>query len=323
MPKLHASIILTYRCNAKCNMCYAWQNPTTPQEEIKPEVVKKLPNLFFVNVTGGEPFIRQDLPEFIERLNKKAKRIVINTNGFFTDRIISLCKKYPRIGIRLSMEGLSQANDLIRGMPGGFDRCIKTLFELRELGMKDIGLNITVQDKNYKDLIYLYHLAYALGYEFATTTVHNSHYFHKFDNAIENKEAIILEFEKLIKLLLKSKKIKEWFRAYFNEGLINYIKGNQRPLPCEMGKNGFFIDPWGDVLACNGMDKKLSMGNINNNTWEQIWYSQEAKAAREVVRNCGKNCWMIGSAAPAIWDHPIKPLLWVIKNKLGIKTKSL
>ncbi|MFC2161877.1 radical SAM protein, partial [Acidobacteriota bacterium] len=320
--KLHGSIILTYRCNAKCNMCYAWKNPSKSDDEIKPDIVEKLPNMFFTNITGGEPFVRKDLPEFVKILRKKSKRIVINTNGFFTDRIISLCKKYPDLGIRLSIEGLSKANDKIRGIPDGFDKSIRTLFELRKMGMKDIGLNITVQDLNSKDLIYLYHLAYALNYEFASTTLHNSHYFHKFDNLIINKEEVIIEFERLIKLLLRSRKIKEWFRAYFNYGLINYIRGNKRLLPCEMGTDGFFLDPIGNILPCNGMDKIQSMGNLKEQSWDEIWNSKRTEDVRQIVKNCTKNCWMIGSAAPAIWHHPIKPILWVIKNKIQLRGKK-
>ena len=66
--KLHGSIIVTYRCNAKCNMCDVWHYPTKPSEEISLDVIKKLLEMFFVNVTGGEPFIRQDLPEIIREL---------------------------------------------------------------------------------------------------------------------------------------------------------------------------------------------------------------------------------------------------------------
>jgi MoaA/NifB/PqqE/SkfB family radical SAM enzyme len=53
--KLHGSIILTYRCNAKCNMCDVWHHPTKPSEEIGLDVIEKLPEMFFANVTGGEP----------------------------------------------------------------------------------------------------------------------------------------------------------------------------------------------------------------------------------------------------------------------------
>ena len=83
-----------------------------------------------------------------------------------------------------------------------------------------------------------------------------------------------------------------------------------------MGTNGFFLDPFGDILPCNGMDEKLSMGNLNERSWEEIWEGEQAKKVREAVNNCKKNCWMIGSAAPAIWHHPIKPVLWVIGRKL-------
>jgi Predicted Fe-S oxidoreductases len=313
--KLHGSIIVTYRCNAKCNMCDVWKFPSASSDEIGLDVINKLPDMFFANVTGGEPFVRQDLPEIIEILRKKAKRIVISTNGFFTDRIISLCKKYPDLGIRISIEGREEANDRIRGIPDGYKRTQDTLRKLHEMGLKDIGFGMTAQDLNCTDLVPLYKMASDLGYEFATATLHNSHYFHKWDNKIQNKELVIGEFKKLIRELLKSKKAKEWVRAYFNYGLINYIQGKQRFLPCEMGKDGFFVDPSGDVLACNGMDEKQPMGNLKTQTWNEIWDSPRAKEVRSMVKVCKKNCWMIGSAAPAILHHPIKPVLWVLANK--------
>ena len=314
--KLHGSIIVTYRCNARCNMCDVWNHPTNPADEIGLDVIKKLPQMFFVNITGGEPFVRQDLPQIVEILRKKARRIVISTNGFFTQRIVDLCKKYTDIGIRISIEGFGKTNDEIRGIPDGYSRTLNTLAKLQEMGMKDIGFAITVQDMNAKDLISLYELARKSGYEFATATVHNSHYFHKWDNHIINKEEVIKEFEKLIKLLLTSKRPKDWFRAYFNYGLVNYIKGKTRLLPCEMGSNGFFLDPWGDVLVCNGMDEKQPIGNLKEQIWDEIWNSKRAKEVRSIVRKCKKNCWMIGSAAPAIIHHPVKPILWVLKNKI-------
>jgi MoaA/NifB/PqqE/SkfB family radical SAM enzyme len=316
--KLHASIIVTYRCNARCRMCDVWHYPTNPGEEFRFDILEKLPHMFFVNITGGEPFVRKDLPDIVKGLRKKAKRIVISTNGFFTERIIELCKLYPDLGIRISIEGLREANDLIRGIPDGYNRTQNTLKQLRSLGMKDIGFAMTVQDLNYRDLLPLYRMARELNYEFATASVHNSHYFHKWDNVIEHKDEVILELKKLAVELLTSTKIKEWFRAYFNFGLINCIRGNGRFLPCEMGKNGFFLDPFGDVLVCNGMDNKEPLGNLNAHTWDEIWNSKRADEVRSMVKRCPKNCWMIGSAAPAIWHHPVKPVLWVLRNKIRL-----
>ena len=149
--------------------------------------------------------------------------------------------------------------------------------------------------------------------------MHNSHYFCKTDNKIVDKEMVVGEFEKLIAELLRSNKPKEWFRAYFNYGLINYIRGKKRFLPCEMGKDGFFVDPYGDVLACNGMVEKVSMGNLKKQSWDEIWNCDKARNVRKLVKQCTRNCWMIGSAAPAIWHHLVSPILWVLKQKLGKK----
>jgi MoaA/NifB/PqqE/SkfB family radical SAM enzyme len=297
-------------------MCDVWNHPSRMSEEIGLEVYKKLPNMFFTNITGGEPFIRQDLPEIVELLRGKTQRIVISTNGFFTERIVELCKRFPDLGIRISMEGLPKANDTIRGLKDGFDRTLRTLFTLREMGIKDIGFGMTVQDLNYQDFVHVHDLSESLGYEFATATLHNSHYFCKWDNKIEQKEAVIQAFKKIILKQLRSKKPKSWFRAYFNYGLINYINGNPRLLPCDMGNNGFFLDPYGDILACNGMDQKVAMGSLKNQNWEEIWSGAEAQAVRAKVKHCTKNCWMIGSAAPAIWQNPVKPGLWVLKHKI-------
>ena len=92
--KLNGTVIVTYRCNARCSMCNRYKAPSRPEEEISIQTIKKLPKMYFTNITGGEPFIRTDLKEIVRELYKKSDRIVISTNGFFTDRIIELCKEF-------------------------------------------------------------------------------------------------------------------------------------------------------------------------------------------------------------------------------------
>lgn len=299
-------------------MCDVWKAPTRPADEIGPDVLEKLPDLFFANVTGGEPFIRKDLCEIIALLRRKARRVVISTNGYFTDRIIALCEQFGDVGVRISIEGLPKTNDEIRGIPDGFDRALRTLLTLREMGMKDIGFAMTLQDANCRDLVGLYGLARSLGCEFATAAVHNSHYFNKWDNAIDDKGLVCGQVEKLIDRLLRTGRAKNWFRAYFNLGLINYIRGNARPLPCRMGSDGVFIDPWGDVLACNGMDRKMPMGNLRDQSWSEIWDSPAAEQVRRHVAECSKQCWMIGNAAPAMWRQLRVPMKWALRNRLRV-----
>ena len=88
--KLNGTVIVTYRCNARCSMCSRYKKPSRPDEEISIETIKKLPKMYFTNITGGEPFIRTDLKDIVRELYKKSDRIVISTNGLFTDRIVYL-----------------------------------------------------------------------------------------------------------------------------------------------------------------------------------------------------------------------------------------
>lgn len=316
MKKLNGTIIVTYRCNAKCNMCNRYKCPSKPEEEISIDTIKKLPPMDFTNITGGEPFIRTDLKEIVRELYKKSDRIVISTNGFYTERIIDLCKEFPNIGIRISIEGLEDTNNSIRGLEDGFNKGYTTLKKLREMGLVDVGFGMTVQDANAKDLVALYKLSDELNMEFATASLHNSFYFVETNNIIKDRLMVGRQFEDLINELLKSNSPKKWFRAYFNHGLINYIFGQKRLLPCDMAFDTFFIDPYGDVMPCNGTRDKEVMGNLNTQTWDELWNSEQAKKVREIVRKCDRKCWMIGSAAPAMQKYIWKPTWWVVRHKV-------
>ena len=253
--KLNGTVIVTYRCNARCSMCNRYKAPSKPEEEISIETIKKLPKMYFTNITGGEPFIRTDLKDIVRELYKKSDRIVISTNGFFTDRIVDLCKEFPQIGIRISIEGLEQTNNEIRGLQNGYQRGYGTLKKLREMGMKDVGFGMTVQDKNAPDLVPLYKISNEMGMEFATASLHNSFYFVEAKNIIHDRPMVAKNFENLVNELLRSNSPKKWFRAYFNHGLINYIYGQKRLLPCDMSFDTFFIDPYGDVMPCVASQK--------------------------------------------------------------------
>jgi len=313
-----ASIILTYRCPMRCVMCNIWKNPTRKEEEIKAADLKTLPQLKFINLTGGEPFIREDLPDIVEECYRHTKRIVISTSGWFEDKVIALARRFPNIGIRISIEGLSQKNDELRGHQGGFDRGLRTLLTLQQMGLKDIGFGCTVSNNNSADMLSLYQLSRSMGLEFATAAFHNSYYFHKDDNQITNREEVCGNFERLINMQLKERHPKSWFRAWFNMGLINYIEGGRRMLPCEAGSANFFIDPWGEVYPCNGLEEKYwkqSMGNIHEADFMTIWQSPEAQEVRSKVRCCAKNCWMVGTASPVMKKYIQHPLRWVVRNK--------
>jgi len=315
---MDGSIIVTYRCPMRCKMCNIWYNPTRREEEFSPDILKKLPHMQACNITGGEPFVREDIEEIVKVLETRADRIVFSTSGWFPERIIEMARRHPKVGYRISIEGLSCKNDELRGRQGGFDKGLKTLLELRRMGIKDIGFGCTVSNNNSDDMLNLYELSKNLGMQFATATFHNSFYFHKNDNVVTNIDEVCANFDILIQRLMREKSPKSWFRAFFNLGLINYIHDGRRMLPCEAGNENFFIDPFGNVLPCNGMEESCwfdTMGNLKTQSWNEIWNSPQASKVRECVAHCPKSCWMIGSASPVMHKYIAKVVPWVLRNK--------
>jgi MoaA/NifB/PqqE/SkfB family radical SAM enzyme len=298
-------------------MCDIWRYPTKPQEEFSPEMLRKLPDgLGDINITGGEPTLRADLPEIVDVLYPKTKRLEISTNGAFTDRLVEVARRHPDITIRISVEGLPATNDRVRGIPNGFDKALRSYLRLRDVGVKDLGFAVTIQDDNADDLLDLFHLADHLRAEFAQAVPHNSFYFHKYDNEIKDVPRTQTAIAGLIEGLLKSRRPKQWFRAYLNRGLIDHVAGRPRSLACTAGSDLFFVDPAGEVYPCNGMD--WSMGNLNEASFDEIWNGPEAEEVRRKVASCGAACWMTGTAVPAMKRSLPRVTLWVLRNKLRL-----
>ncbi len=307
-------IAVTYRCNAKCSMCHTWKHPTGRDQEIRPEHLATLPGMVRLNITGGEPFIKEDLSEILDVVKTKAKRVVVSSNGLLTRQILEVMGRHRDVGIRLSFDGMGETHDRIRGVAGIHAKALETLNGLKELGIKDLGIAVTISDGNAKDLVPLFRLADRHHIELATAILHNAYYFHKSDNKITDRCLVEQEVNGLVREYLSSPRPKNWFRAYFTMGIIGHMYGKERTMKCTMATDSFFIDPHGDVRPCNVMD--FPFGNIKEKAFQEIWRSPEASEARRRVNDCRENCWMIGSVGHLMRRHPLTPLAWIARNKL-------
>lgn len=317
------AIMPTFRCNAHCQMCHIWQYPSRREEEITLEDINRLPQGFArINLGGGEPMLRKDILEIVDILGKKTGHLEISTNGYFTDKLVAIAKRHPEIRIRISLEGLPRKNDEIRGIRNGFDRAMRSMLRLKDAGVKDIGFALTISHRNADELVDVYHLCSSMGVEFSQCVVHAAWQFRVPYNVIEDKTEVINQIKNFIRGLLLSKRrdsslrVKDWFRAYLNRGFINFIRGDQRLLPCGAGTDIVFIDPYGEVYPCNAL--KESMGNIKEKSFEELWNSLQSQKVRQQVSECKENCWMVGTSRPAMRKNILKPSIWVLKNKLRL-----
>ena len=315
-------LAVTYKCNSRCTMCDIWKLKENSNLEL--DYYKKLPKtLRDINVSGGEPFLRQDLVQLIKILRKtcpKAK-IVISSNGFLTDlikeKMREILKIAPNIGIGVSIDGIEEAHDKIRGILGGFKMAIKTVKMLRkDLGMKNLRLAFTISKENASELSKVYDLSRELGVEFTLALAQSSEFFFGGKSVEEAPDEKILkkQFDYLIKTELKSWQPKKWARAYFAKSLFDFAKTGKQALSSKAGQDFFFLDPFGNVYP--SVIHNSVMGNVKEKDFPAIWFGKEAEEARKKVKESNQDAWMICTARSAIKRHPIKVGWWIVRNKI-------
>lgn len=129
----------TIRCNLRCKMCYQAQTRAERQDELDTkqilEVFEKLKNkIKSIKLVGGEPFVRQDIFELISFWDAAGKKVILQTNCTLLDeRMIDAIKKNKNISdVLTSLDGPREIHDLIRGVPGSFDRLQKAIKLMKE-----------------------------------------------------------------------------------------------------------------------------------------------------------------------------------------------
>jgi MoaA/NifB/PqqE/SkfB family radical SAM enzyme len=144
-------LYVTYRCNMKCRVCGIWKaKPPRPAEEMTAAELRRVlsdplfSKLEFININGGEPNLRSDLLEIIERTIRQfpaLKRLSLNTNGLPPDRVLKNVERAARLcraaalpfSVSVSFHGLGPTFDRIAGVPGAFARVQTTLNGLKEV----------------------------------------------------------------------------------------------------------------------------------------------------------------------------------------------
>ena len=172
---------ITQQCNLKCVHCYAHAKATGGHDELTTQQGKALiddlaqfgvPVLLF---SGGEPLVREDLPDLAAYAVQKGMRAVISTNGTLigadTARIL---KDIGLSYVGISLDGMEEINDRFRGVRGAFDAALEGIKNCQAAGIK-VGLRFTINKFNVGEIpnifkliedmdiprVCFYHLVYA------------------------------------------------------------------------------------------------------------------------------------------------------------------
>jgi MoaA/NifB/PqqE/SkfB family radical SAM enzyme len=311
---------MTMRCNAKCAMCTIWRaEPVGTTVELLTKAFEGGVlggDLEFLGLTGGEPTTLKrfdELAAFAIAQCPHLREVSYNTNGFATvgavrsvERLLALTEPRDiRLRLYVSLDGVGEVHDTVRGIPGVFARTVRTIAALKELAAGrncDVAINSVITRQNAGSVGETFRYAHEIDVPINFSLVM------KTDVCINSADSDV-EFEILpdqvpglrkvlsrMSVLSRVKSSDSMEQRYF-EHLIGMLDGKPRRLGCPFAEAaGCLIDPWGDVYPC-GVSKSLHMGNLNQTSFPDIWYREATwEALGEKLppfcSQCESNCFV-------------------------------
>lgn len=309
MLPLNLTVSVTFACNSKCKTCNIWKK--SPENELSVDEygkifssLKTVPAWF--TMSGGEPFLRKDLPEICALANKCRPKIInIPTNGLLPQRIeegtrqiLEACPK-TEVVVNLSLDGLGKKHDEIRGVPGNFDKAVDTFHRLKALKQEHpnfvLGVHTVLSKLSIPNLEALV--------DYVSTELKPDSYITEI--AEERVELDTVGFgltpgpDEYMQAIQITKKftppeglprlIQKLRRRYYK--LTEQTLREQRQiLPCYAGLASAQIDPVGNVWPC--CMNAISIGNLREAGYDfgKVWSSEKAKAARKAIRQKKCHC---------------------------------
>lgn len=284
-----SEIAITYRCNLKCKFCYAGCNCTRSkdEQELSTEQIKHLLDVIWkdaevpsVSFTGGEPTLREDLPELIAHARKVGLRVNLITNGNVCDeKLVKELKNAGLNSVQVSLEGTTaQVHDSITQVKGSFDKSIQALKLFQQADIT-AHCNTTINGLNLEDVINFPKFANSLGLERFSMNLMIPTGTGQLEKQLVVTYSQVGEY--LDRIHAASQKIGIEFMWYSTTPLCLY-----NPISRGMGNKGcaacdglLSISPTGDILPCSSYDHPV--GNLLTQSFEDVWFAKEAKWFRD------------------------------------------
>ena len=341
---------LTRRCNARCSFCFIDFDDADSQNkknEMSIEQISQMTStlgksLQHVNLTGGEPFLRNDIYDIMKAYfdNANVNSILINSNGSYPKRINSLLnklnKEYPekRVIIQFSIDSYPEEHDRIRKVPGLFNKTIES-YKLVEKKGKNVvpSVALTCTHENYKEITKIYEFMkkeYRIK-RFSAILVRDEGVF---KTPEEQKKEILESYKSLINTLYNERlegKISNFYdkRSFMGRVLTekdkiqheNNIKSYIEPKfisYCPSASIFGVIDCDGAVHPCEILDKPL--GNLKDFGYDflKLWRNEQSLSVKKWIKDTKCHCtYECAMTYNVMSNYQYQPRL--IKKAIGIK----
>jgi len=321
----HLIAHVTNHCNFRCQHCFI---DFSPKRDLKLEHYEKLGRqagkLFWLDIAGGEPFLRTDIADIVACFD--ARVIQIPTNGSLQDRIIERVKEMQKridgeVAISFSLDGLESTHEEIRKAPGNWNQVWDTFEKLRELGGINIKINTCLHQGNVDEILPLMKEVRARKPDFHSIILLRGEPMNPevglppFEvlNEIAPKIFEILETYDYGQGKLTARILRNYHRYLWNVSL-QTIRQKTQVVPCLAGSAHMVVMGNGDVSSCEMLPP---VGNVKETSFAEVVGSSAMREQVQFIQDkkcfCTHNCAMLDSilfrpaSIPHLMSEKIKP----------------
>jgi MoaA/NifB/PqqE/SkfB family radical SAM enzyme len=295
----------TWVCDARCTMCSNWKWGDRKSDMTLAQLEPVMEHPFWgavenLNISGGEPTTRNDLPEMVEVFHRhlpRLRKIGINTTGLTPHRAIPMLTRIVKfcaakdllLSVRVSLDGIGDVHNQVRDVKRGFDKAVKTIEAMQALAKEhqnfQFGIAATLFATNLEDAENI--LAWARTKDLDVVF-----------NMLRFTEAMLHNKELEEKIGFRQRE-EDFMRKFFLDRVkeesvlsgqafmyLHYAdmiaNGYHRTMPCPFQSQGLLLNPTGDLHYCENSEK---IGNVLDDPAETLYFRAENLAHREHLKN--------------------------------------
>jgi MoaA/NifB/PqqE/SkfB family radical SAM enzyme len=324
------------RCNTRCAMCNIWEVKSPHELSLDQlEAVFADPvyaRIEYIVLAGGEPTLRNDLPEMVELMHRhmpRLKKLMIPSNVI--DRL-SVQRQFPRIArycaahkIRLtlavSLDGIGETHNKIRCVKGAFEKVMENIAFMKQLQKEtpfNLSIDPTIFSMNLHEMEQLKELAERLEMPitFQIAAIADDYYHNaNMDKVLSVNHQGRRKIVDFLKRQVAESSLLDALAYYYAE-VVEHLQGAPaRALPCPFANQGLLLNPDGSLQYCHN---SRPIGNALESGSGALYYQESNLAYRRQVRehtcpNCRMSCLFFVSLRKEVFPF----LTFIIKRLFG------
>lgn len=269
LPNL-MSLAVNDACNARCQHCSFYEGVEDPSRTVMTtsqmtRLIREGQDLgvSVLNIVGGEPLLRSDLPEIIAAVDKNLTTTILFTNGTLLPKRAASLRAAGLDSVYVSIDSADpELNDVFRGLPGAFDLAVKAVEASLRTGFST-GISCTITPESFQrgEMDRMIELARRLGaHEVLLFDAMPSGRYADRDDLVDSQDWI----EDMIQAAVPYNRDPRYPGV-----LVWAYSSGYRAVGCACGTSYLYVSPYGDVMSCDF--NHAVFGNVLEAPLWKIW----------------------------------------------------